>query len=421
MNVKFSVQKVQKRYSSILVRFWDSKRIDQTTSTGFHVKFKEFDNKKQKVKISIEDNNADEINHRLDKLERHIVNKYNSDFNSNTYISKTWLKETVNSFFQRVDANDKSKTYFVDWIDIYVSQIHKQLNNGKPLSNNTVKNYKGVLKKLQEFEKYKAIRIKHEDIDLNFYRDFMQFCSKELKLSNNSINSYITKIKTFCKNIELEGLPVNPMYKHKNFRAPTNETFDIYLSNDEIESIFKYDFSHSERLENARDLFIIGLRTGLRISDISKLTKDNFLKNMINITTTKTNHNLNIPIHHNVKTILDKRNGELPQSISDQKFNKYIKEISQIVGINEKVFGSKIDETTKRKKEGYYEKWELVKSHTCRRSMATNLFLDGVATNLIMSATGHRSIKDFKRYIKASQQQHIDVISKKWEEQNKKQ
>lgn len=48
-----------------------------------------------------------------------------------------------------------------------------------------------------------------------------------------------------------------------------------------------------------------------------------------------------IPIHTQIKEILDKRNGELPNTISDQKFNEYVKEVCQTVGINEKVEGAK--------------------------------------------------------------------------------
>ena len=74
---------------------------------------------------------------------------------------------------------------------------------------------------------------------------------------------------------------------------------------------------------------------------------------------------------------------------------------------------------TNRKKEGYYDKWELISSHTCRRSFASNLFLQGIDTRLIMSATGHKSEKQLLGYVKATQQEKNEVISKLWEKQNK--
>lgn len=421
MNIKYFIIKGKKKYSSIYIRFWDSKRIDQKTKTGFYVNYKEWDESKQRVKITLSTTDADFINSKLNKLETYIVNRYNRDYNSSNAISKKWLKEAINAFFNRSEANETHKTYFLDWIDNYIDDLPKQLHNGKPLSNNTIKNYKSAQAKIKAFEKYKNIRYRHEDIDLNFHREFVHYCKTIENLNNNSVGVLIGKIKTFCKNIELQELPVNPIYKHKNFSAPKNETYDIYLNEAEITQIIEHDFQNNERLDNARDLFIIGLRTGLRVSDISKLKEKNLLDNIINITTTKTNQNLNIPVHPQVSKILKKRNGKLPRIISDQKFNKYIKEVSKKAGIKTKVFGSKRDDKTNRKKEGYYDKWELISSHTCRRSFASNLFLQGIDTRLIMSATGHKSEKQLLSYVKATQQEKNEVISKLWEIQSKKQ
>jgi integrase len=420
MNVKYKVIKGKKKYSSLLVRFWDSKRIDQTASTGFHVKYSDWSNKKQRLKITITDANYDEINHKLEKLERYIVNQYNSDFNSNTPILKSWLKETISSFFNRVKSDETYKAYFVDWFKMYTDEVHKKLHRGKPISNETVKKYKATLTKLQLFEEYKGIRYKHEDIDLNFHRDFINYCREKLELMPNSIGVFIGKIKAVCKEIELQGLPINPIYKHKNFVVPENPTYDIYLNEEEIEKIMNHDFSHSERLDNARDLFIINLRTGFRISDLMKLKKENFLGDKINLTPGKTGFNRSIPIHPNISTTLEKRNGELPRIISQQKFNKYIKEIAQEVEINEKTFGSKVVKGGK-KKEGYYEKWELVTSHTGRRSAATNLFLEFEGDERMgMRVTGHKKVENFEKYIKASEDEYFKAVEKKWQEKYKR-
>ncbi|WP_299382580.1 site-specific integrase [uncultured Lacinutrix sp.] len=417
MNVKYFIIKGKKKHSSIYVRFWDSKRIDQKTTTGFSVVFSDWSKAKQRLKITATTNNVDFINNKLEKLELYIIDRYNRDYNSNTSINDKWLKEAVNSFFNRATIEETHKTYFLDWIKQYVKQLHKQLHNGSPLSKNTIKNYKSAENKIEAFEKHQKLRYRHEDINLDFHRDFIHYCKTVENLNNNSTGVLISRIKTFCKNIEFENLPINPIYKHKRFSAPKNETHDVYLSNIEIEKILKHDFSDNEKLNNVRDLFIIALRTGLRVSDISKLSKENFLEKSINITTTKTNQNLHIPIHENITKILAKRSGELPKTISDQKFNKYIKDVVKDVGIKKRVFGSKIDEKTKRKKEGIYEKWELITSHTGRRSMATNLYLDGVQIRLIMAATGHKSEKQFSQYVKATQEQHIEVINNNWKKE----
>ena len=417
MNVKFKILKGKKKYSNLLVRFWDSNRIDQTASVGYKFKYNQWSNKKERLKITISELNPDEINRKLDKLESHIVNKYNKDYNSNNFIGKTWLKDSVNSFFNRANSDEKHRVYYLNWVRRYVNNVlPKQLHNGEPISTNTIQNYNTVVGKIEAFEKHIGKRYKHEEIDLDYHRDFIHYCKSELKLGNNTIGAVIAKIKVFCKNIEFDGLPISPMYKHRKFYTPKNETYHIYLSNDEICKILNHDFKNSERLENARDLFVIALRTGLRISDIKMLTVENFLGDIMNITMKKTKKNLSIPVHPDIKKILKKRDGKLPKTISSQKFNEYIKEVAQKCKINQKTHGSKKDKKTNRNKEGYYEKWELITSHTGRRSLATNLYLDGIEPEIARKATGHKTVDQYLKYVKASLNEHIAVINKKWDE-----
>ena len=273
MNLKYFVIKGKKKYSSIYIRFWDSKRIDQKTRTGISTQPSDWSEAKQRIKVRPDSSNTDELNNKLESLERHVYDAYNLDYNNRTYISNDWLKKTVENFFGRAEKNELYKIYFVDWIEQFNKTAHKRINNGSPIKQNTIKNYTSTLNKLKAFETFQNRKYRFEDIDLNFHRDFVYFCKHELKLNENSIGSLISRIKTFCRNIELDGYPINPKFKHKEFSIPKNETFDPYLNVTEISNIFNHDFSDNERLDNARDLFILGLVTGLRISDFLKITE----------------------------------------------------------------------------------------------------------------------------------------------------
>lgn len=420
MTLKYFIVKGKNKNTSIHVRFWDSTRIDQKAKSGLSVLQDDWSDAKQRLKPKATSTKKDYFNDQLEKLERFIIDKYNFDYSSKKFISKSWLKDTIKSFFGRVEVDENYKVYFVDWIVLFLQDAHKRIYKGKPIAERTVKNYTSALNKLKEFEKFKNHKYRFEEIDLKFHRDFIHFCTENLKLNNNSTGTLINRIRTFCSNIEMEGYKVNPQYKHRDFSSPTNETRDIYLNNFEIDKLVKHDFSDSIRLDNARDLFIIGLRTGLRISDFLRINKSNILGNIINITTQKTNQNLFIPIHPQFQDILDKRNGEFPREISDQKFNLYIKEICEIVGFKEKTSGAKINPETKRKEFGIYPKFELVTSHICRRSFATNLFLAKFDNATIMKATGHKSESQFLKYIKTTQEEHLQKISEYWANQTLK-
>jgi len=47
-------------------------------------------------------------------------------------------------------------------------------------------------------------------------------------------------------------------------------------------------------------------------------------------------------------------------------------------------------------------KYELMKTHTARRSFATNAFLAGVPTRKIMLCTGHLAEENLRKYIRAT-------------------
>ena len=165
----------------------------------------------------------------------------------------------------------------------------------------------------------------------------------------------------------------------------------------------------------------------MRISDFLKLTKSNIDNDgFLYKTTLKTDYPVIIPIHEQVNAILEKRNGDFPRSISDQKFNEYIKTVSEKAGLTELVEGARMDEkivieNNKKKKIhrkaiGKYPKFELVSSHVCRRTFATLLYgkLDSLT---IMKITGHSTEKQFLSYIKITPKEYAEKLKALWEKQ----
>ncbi|WKS95891.1 tyrosine-type recombinase/integrase [Riemerella columbina] len=220
-------------------------------------------------------------------------------------------------------------------------------------------------------------------------------------------------IKFFCGSIDFEGLPVSKDYKHKEFVKPKEQTDYIYLTTKEIDQIFNYDFGDNPRLDNARDLLIIGLNTGLRVSDFMRLDLSHIKDDTIRIQAKKMGKIAEIPINEQIAHTLEKRGGNLPKAISDQKFNKYIKEIGQIIGFDEPTKGAKMeiidDKGTTRKVSGFYPKYELMTSHICRRSFATNLY-GQIPTPVIMAITGHTTEAMFLNYIKKTASENAEVL-----------
>lgn len=140
----------------------------------------------------------------------------------------------------------------------------------------------------------------------------------------------------------------------------------------------------------------------MRFQDYSDLDGVNFEGGEFIVRDTqKTGARVIIPQHPVVRELLKKRGGKMPHAISNQKFNKYLKEIGEDAELNtpiEKVItkgGNKIKTT--------YPKYKLLCSHTARRSMATNLYLAGVPVRSIMMLTGHATITQLMSYIKVTE------------------
>lgn len=432
MKARYFIIKGKNENCSIYVRFWDSNRIDQKCKTGLSVNFNFWSDKKEQVKTTVTSPQKDFINNNLRSLETYLLEQYNIDYNSKEHIGSDWLKTKITNFFGRASLEELHKIYFTNWVQKFINDCEKRLYKGKPIAKRTKQHYETTINKLNNYEKHHKTKLRFQDINLEFYRKFLDYCINVERLNNNTTGGYIVNIKMWCKNIEIDGLPINPQYKHSEFATVSNKTKDVYLSELEINRIFNYDFSYSERLENVRDNFIIGLRTGLRISDFMKLNKLDFKNGYIEIETAKTSKAVVIPMHEQVKKILEKRSGNLPNQISDQKFNEYIKEVCQKIGFNEIIEGGKmvnkkdeenffpdkkiISKNKNRKEYGNFPKHQLITSHTCRRSFASNLY--GVLSNMtIMAITGHTTESQFLKYIKITPREHAEKLKEHWENQ----
>lgn len=230
-------------------------------------------------------------------------------------------------------------------------------------------------------------------------------------LRHNTIVGYIQKIQTLVRRASQYNYAVDNTYDEIDLKCePTNA---VFLSMNEITRIYYYKFEKQDKRkakERIRDMFILGCLTALRYSDYSRLTSQNLIDNYIMIRTKKTNVDVKVPAHDYVKEIFKKYHGIVPCGLCIQYFNKYLKVIMKEIGLNDPITysftkGGKLITVTK-------EKWQLISSHTARRSAATNMYLTGRMKTLeIMKLTGHRTEQNFFRYIRLTNDDTARSIS----------
>jgi integrase len=87
--------------------------------------------------------------------------------------------------------------------------------------------------------------------------------------------------------------------------------------------------------------------------------------------------------------ILEKYNYELPY-MPDSKVNKYIKKVCDLAGL---------------------DKANNVSSHTARRSGCTNWYMAGMSSEQIMKVSGHKTIAEFKKYIRVTDEEIVEELA----------
>lgn len=355
-----------------------------------------------------------ELNARLDHIEqtaKDVFRRFDIDQRRNPSVKE--LREHLNEALGR-NTTERPKDLF-SFIEYFIAQSLTRIDpkTGRQISPLTITKYRNSLNHLKGYSVANKKRVDFDTIDMDFYHAYCDYLANERSHSLNTIGKNIRILKTFLHDATEKRINTNLTFKSSKFKAITELTDKIYLTRQELDEIYKLDLSDCLRLERVRDLFIIGANTGFRFSDLTRLTKDKIDKSRIHIKQYKTGKTLVVAVHPIVAEIWNKYSGQLPLDISNQKFNDYIKEVGQMVpSLHKKVHIGRTKGKVNRSKA--IPKWELIGSHTARRSFATNLYKEGANPLMIMAATGHTSEKAFMAYIRATPEDNAKLLEAHW-------
>lgn len=377
--------------------------------TGLKINPQYWNKRNNRARDLVECTTKDIINARLNQLET-ATDKFIMHLKAE---GKQPSKEKLRDFLNNLANPKNSKPTFADFINEFVDNGTTKINptTGRYITLRTVQGYRKFRDYFAQFEAQQKWKYDFEDIDLDFYEDFTAFLRK-VGLATNSIGKYIRILKAVLNEATEKGLNTKTAYKSHRFKVVEEDADTIYLSEKELTQLYDFDLSNNKRLERVRDLFLVGAWTGLRFSDFTRITSNNIKGNFIEIEQQKTGKRVLIPLHPVVSDIWKRYGEALPTNITNQKLNDYIKEVCKIAGLTEYEYKAITKGGVKTSTR--YEKWELVSSHTARRSFATNLFLSGFPTLSIMQVTGHRTEKAFMRYIKVTPEQHAKMLQLHW-------
>lgn len=417
LKIKFFSRSEKSNPINIKVRVANGKQYDLTALTGISINSGFWNNESGTLRqrAEITQDFKTEFNQRLNDIEaaiRKVCNKLTAPDKLTIEQLKTIIDKVNNP--ERYKEPELKTMSLMEFIQHFIDTAGTRINTdtNAPISSRTKQEYQYSFDYLKKFADTRAGSLDFNDIDYEFYKDYIDFLRK-CNLNNNTIGKRVKTLKTFLNAATETGENTNTKFKSKKFKVFKEESDNIYLTDEELTAFYNYDLSKKPHQEKVRDLFIVACYTGLRYSDINKVNKDHINDGILTLTQQKTGNKIYIPLHLTVWNILNKYNNLLPKVISNQKFNEFLKEAAKGSEVLNAEF---IKATTKQglRYEKTYIKSDLISSHTARRTFCTNEYLKGTPTITIMAISGHKTETAFLKYIKVDKEDHAKKMLDIW-------
>lgn len=346
------------------------------------------------------------------------------------------LDDIINTYKELDNNKPKAlksdpKVYITDYITTYVNE-----NTGLRKVR-TLQSYATLAKHLMSFGEANKEKVTFTNLTISMLKKFQKYLL-DTEMNNTTIAKQFSILKAILKNANIENRNLKICQDYRDFTISRTDADNevIALEQHEFDAIINLDLSDYSKsiqipkiikgkemlvrvgykgLDKVRDLFIFSCTTSLRYSDIADLKRSHIRENTIYKKAIKTGQNLEIPLNAFSHFILEKYKGQINPLpvLSNQKANDYLKALGKLAGIDTPVEKTRTYGSERKSKT--YRKYELMSMHLGRRTFATLSLEKGVASQDVMSLTGHKMYASFKRYVnitKAQKQKAMDAWGK---------
>lgn len=278
------------------------------------------------------------------------------------------------------------------------------------------------------YEKFAAVKNHLSGFDANLtfealdemrLTDFVNYLREKKNMRNSTIGKQLGFLKWFLRWSLRKGYNNNNIFEGFKPKLKTTQKKVIFLTWKEVVQLRDYEIPESKKyLDRVRDVFLFTCFTGLRYSDVYNLKWSDIKEDHIEITTIKTADSLKIDLNKFSRPILAKyrdihfENNKVLPVISNQKMNDYLKELGELVGLDEPITevyykgNERIENTT--------PKYALLGTHAGRRTFICNSLVLGVPAQTVMKWTGHSDYKAMKPYIDIADEDRKEAM-KVWD------
>mgnify|MGYP001442246958 CR=1 FL=1 len=376
---------------------WNNSKDIVNFNVGYRVEYDKWSKDTQRCKNNTTHGeyrvSAYEINRAIQVMEEDIESIFYKYEMSESIPMKKEIRDDYNKLVGNTPDSNEKKTLLDVYNDFIKDQSIKSAWSSSQIKrSNVIKNH---------IKRWKS-DIKLQDINEDTLQGFVDHFIYKVKIRNTTIDKHYRYFVTFLRWCEKKGL-INPeqyvYFKPKLKGLNTKEV--IYLEWEELMKLLHFDFKSSTHIK-VRDVFCFCCFTGLRYSDVAKLGKEDVHKDYIEIVTKKTTDRLIIDLNKYSQALIDKykdyKGPKVFPVISNQKMNRYLKEICKVAEIDTPIkityfVGNKVFEEVK-------PKHKLIGTHCGRRTFVVNALTLGISPHVIMKWTGHKSMEAMKPYTK---------------------
>ena len=396
--------------------------------------------------VLIEDPLAAKLWEILKTLDLLYVSKGMTLISAKECIMSTLRQDVINEVEKKKEEEAKSqeeeeRVTLMGFIEEFIRQCETgerlKRKSAKMITPGTIKSYRGTLAQLKAYQEKRHKLIDFDDVTLDFYDDWRRFFlektdkrGKARPYSPNTIGRHVKNLKIFLFAAKDLKLTTTNEFESSRFSVDSRDVGNVYLTEERVQELYEVDFEDKETvdrlmkmassdeerdvmtdqlarrtpqlLNEAKDIFVVGCLTGQRVSDYKRVSESMFRtlsdgNDYIYLQQEKTDKWIYIPLDVRVRAILAKYGGKLPH-IYDQDLNERVKVIGRLLGWREnagiKELHGMMEVPTQKK---FYE---CIKTHTARRTFATNAYKRKISLSSIMVITGHSSERMLKKYLK---------------------
>lgn len=364
--------------------------------TNEHVKPTGWDEEKQFCKKNVS------INQTLKNITDAVEKAHAKLIEDNTRVTNASLKNALLVELKRDDASEEHKVKPITTLYELIERFREARKGLR--AKGTMQRYQALSTHLLAYEVKYNVSVKLDALNTEFADTFASYLYT-LGHQRNTVGKLFIGLKVVLNWAVSSGISIPPHYK--KFPIPNAPTPIIALNETEFYKFLTVELPTNE--EVTRDLFCFSAFTGLRFSDVVRITPEMITDNFLTITTKKTEEPLRVFLLPEAKEILIKYKNRLKGLRTNQGANKGITRIAELAGIDEPVkiteyFGNKTTDKT-------VKKFDALSFHSAKKTHVTLSLKNGVRPEVLSAQIGN-TMRTLKPYIAIADADKVQEIGK---------